>query len=128
MKINLDELLLQDFMLLRHEVNTRYETITAEAHEALSTGGNYPGFALTEGKKTRYVKNEKGYRKFLEDTFMEDFANNCVSEKLIPLTAAEKLIKDTFDKSDVQEYLDELKKHLDVKVASAKLTYTGGGN
>jgi len=128
MEINLDKLSLQDFMLLRHKVNTHYEAITTKAHETLSAGENYPGFALTEGKKTRYIKDEKGYRAFLENTFMEDFAETCLSEKLIPFSTAEKLIKDIFDKSDALQHLNELKKHLDVKVAPAKLTYVGGGN
>lgn len=115
--MNLDNLTTAELMALQVDVNNRVEQIKEDAFTCLSHDQPYPGFELKPGKVSRFIKDPESYEKLL-DVCLGDQAYKV---SYIPLTAAEKLIKD-------EDMLNQLKDTLGTRTSNASLVYTGEFN
>lgn len=121
--MNLDvinNLSVADLMALRVAVNNRVTAIETEAYTQLLEGNPVPNFKLKAGKTSRYVANTDQYEHVLNDHFGED---DIYIRKVIPLTAAEKLVKAQFDKEDGADILEQLAECYDTKTSLPSLAY-----
>ena len=122
---NISELSIRQLMELRVQVNASIAAIEADAFDALSRGSVAKGYAMKAGKKSRYIENTKQYRKVLQDAFEDTFESACMNHTIISLTAAEKLIKSSFDGNDAREIQELMADTLSTKTSASTLVYVG---
>lgn len=115
--MNIDNLTTAELMALQVEVNNRVEQIKEDAFTCLSNDESYPGFELKAGRVSRFIKDPESYERIL-DVCLGDKAYKV---SYIPLTAAEKLIKD-------EDILNQLKTTYGTKTSNPSLIYTGEFN
>ena len=125
MKLELIERLsLSDLMALRVAVNNRVAQVEEDAHNCLIHGEDYPGYELSKPRQSRVIIDQAEFEAIIGDKLGDS------SYKIVPLsmTAAESLIKKTYDDEGAKEILASLVPCYGTKLSTPKLTYVGVDN
>ena len=122
---DISKLNIRQLMELRVQVNDSIALSESNALAKIAAGGTAKGYTMSKGKVSRFINDKPAYHKVLHNAFGDTFDELCMTHAIIPLTAAEKLIKENFDKEDAAEIKEQLNETLDKKTSAPKLTYIG---